>query len=86
MLASEVSVGYELPPCLVRSVNGRPVSNLKELVQQVEETGDGFVRLGLQVSGSDNMQVVLDKTQAMKVQRKVLEEHNIHSDRSPDLL
>ncbi|KAL8431479.1 hypothetical protein ACSSS7_005226 [Eimeria intestinalis] len=86
ILASDVSVGYEEPPCVVESVNGEEVRNMRDLVRLIENTSGEFVKLRLALGGSNHMHVVIDKQKAQAIQQNVLREHNIVHDRSPDLM
>ncbi|KAL8449740.1 hypothetical protein Emag_003549 [Eimeria magna] len=86
ILASDVSVGYEQPPCVVESVNGEEVRNMRDLVRLIESTTGEFVKLRLVLAGSNHLLVVIDKQKAQAIHEKVLREHNIVRDRSPDLL
>ncbi|KAL8444177.1 hypothetical protein Emed_006349 [Eimeria media] len=86
ILASDVSVGYEQPPSIVESVNGEEVRNMRDLVRLIESTSGEFVKLRLALGGSNHLLVVIDKQKAQAIQQKVLREHNIVRDRSPDLL
>ncbi|XP_026192960.1 uncharacterized protein LOC34622542 [Cyclospora cayetanensis] len=86
ILASEISVGYDQPPCIVRSVNGYDVRNMRELVQLIETTSGDFVKLEVEVNGSNSIQLVLDRKKTQAIHQRLLKDHNITVDRSPDLL
>lgn len=86
ILASDVSVGYDYPPCIVRSVNGYEVRNMRDLVRFIEGTAGDFVKLQLEVNGVGNIQAVIDRKKAEDIQEKVLKAHSIVRNRSPDLI
>ncbi|CDJ67056.1 trypsin, putative [Eimeria necatrix] len=86
ILASDISVGYEVPPCIVHSVNGHHVRNMQDLVRFIEAQDGDFVELQLEANEADKLHVAIDRKKAAAIQQKVLKDHNIVSDRSPDLI
>ena len=67
------------------SVNGHEVRNMRDLVKLIEATTGDFVELQVDVNGLDKLSVVIDRKRAELIQPKLLEDHNIMFDRSPDL-
>lgn len=88
VLAADVNVGYEdIVNTQVLRVNGRPISNLAELVAAAEGGGDGgdrappYTRLDLDY----NQVVILGRKEAAASMPAILEQHCISADRSEDL-
>ncbi|CDJ60236.1 hypothetical protein EMWEY_00060310, partial [Eimeria maxima] len=85
ILASEISVGYEQPPCIVRSVNGRAVRSMRDLVHAVEETKEQFIELQVETNAAETVLLVIDRHKAESTNNQILKEHNIAQAKSEDL-
>jgi hypothetical protein len=84
VLAHEVNVGYEgLTNCVVSSLNGTSVTDLKQLVRLVAANTQRFLHFDLPPFGEA---VVLDAREAARAEAEILAQHNIPHARSPDLL
>lgn len=67
-------------------MNGNEVRNMRDLARFIEGTEGEFVKLQLQVNATKNLQIVIDRKKAEAIHNKILIDHNIVYDRSPDLL
>jgi S1-C subfamily serine protease len=83
VLASEVNAGYEDAAWeIVRSVDGRPVANLAQLVSFVEEpTGASSVTFAL----GNGSRVTMDRRRAVASGPDLLARYELAADRSPRL-
>ena len=82
ILADEINVVYQdLEDVVVVKVNGKNVSELKDLVKAVEENKGRF-HVFVDVMGK---QFILDKEKMEKRSKIILEKYKVGSDRSEDL-
>ncbi len=82
VLPAEINKGYEeLQNRRIVEVNGRPIRNLKELVDFVETGAEEFVVFTDQF---DN-QIVLERQKVKEEQERILSLYQVSSDRSDDL-
>ncbi|PHJ18608.1 trypsin domain-containing protein [Cystoisospora suis] len=82
ILASDVTIGYEAAPSVVVSVQGEKVQNLSQLAFLIETSKDPFITFVLEIQGSRNLPLILDRKDAKRVTKDILEKHRIRSDRS----
>jgi S1-C subfamily serine protease len=83
VLSADINIGYEdIVNIIVSGVNGKPVRNLKSLVDMVETCTDEYIKLEL----DQNQLVVLNTKEAKKSTAAILKTHCVQSDRSVDLL
>lgn len=59
---------------------------MQDLVRFIEAKDGDFVELQLEANEADKLHVAIDRKKAAAIQQKVLKDHNIVSDRSPDLI
>ena len=83
VLSADINIGYEdIVNIIVTGVNGKPVRNLKSLVDMVEKCNDEYLKLEL----DQNQLVVLNTKEAKKSTAAILKTHCIPQSRSVDLL
>ncbi len=82
ILASEVNLGYhENRDLIIKKVNGKDISNIKDLVRTVKNTKGKFVSF----EDTTGTEIVLDRKQAERKNPEILRIYRINSDRSDDL-
>jgi len=82
VLADEVNVGYhEYSDLVVTKVDGQPVKDLADLVQQIKSGTGEFVT----IETEDGKFVVLARSAANQANPRILQRYQINSDRSRDL-
>lgn len=83
VLPSDINEGYHsVANWVIDEVNGKPISNLKELIASVESSSDPFVTF----SGGTGQKLVLDREKAVGGKDAILKTYRVLADRSPDLL
>jgi len=84
VLAHTVNVGYEtIVNCVVSTLNGERVTDLKHLVRLVHTNAEPYLTFEMPPFGEA---VVLDAREARACEAAILEQHNIPSAMSADLL
>jgi S1-C subfamily serine protease len=82
VLADDVNLGYhDWSGWIVEKVDGRPINNLRELVNAVETGTDEFVVF----SDDRNSELVMDRAKARAALPDILQRYRIPADRSEDL-
>jgi len=82
ILASEVNLGYyKKRNLIIKKVNGKDISNIKDLVKIAENTKGKFVSF----EDTTGIEIVLDRKQADRKNPEILKTYKINSDRSDDL-
>lgn len=82
VLAHEINIGYEdFSNLAVEKFNGKPIKNLKQLVDLVESCSEEYLTFELDMKTL----VVLDNEKAKQSTREILDVHAIPSDKSKNL-
>ncbi|MCB1106802.1 MAG: trypsin-like peptidase domain-containing protein [Chlamydiia bacterium] len=82
VLNDVINVGYQyLEKKIIDKVNGKPIKNLKDLIQQIETSTDPY----LVIETQDGLEIVLDQEQMKKRSPVILNRYSIPYDRSGDL-
>jgi len=81
ILASDLSIGYDLRNCCLHKVNGEVVRNLRHVVELVENSSSKFIVFEL----DHEMKIVLDRSQVEEHTQALMEQHSIPARMSADL-
>jgi len=82
VLAHEINIGYEdFSNLAVEKFNGKPIKNLKQLVELVESSAEEYLTFELDMKTL----IVLDNEKAKQSTREILDVHAIPSNKSKNL-
>ncbi|MBI4054586.1 MAG: trypsin-like peptidase domain-containing protein [Elusimicrobia bacterium] len=86
VLPQEVNVGYhEVTDVIVRSVNGRNISQMRDLAEAFRHPQGNYQVVDLEAHATFGTRIVLDASQAQKAHGEILSRYGIAGDRSEDL-
>ena len=78
VLGDEVNVGYQhIESCVLASINGKKVRNLKEVVETVESCRDKYITFMLE----EDIPVTLDLEKLRTATPRILERYRVPTDR-----
>lgn len=82
ILPDSVNHGYkDMETSVIYSVNGKPVKDIKHLIKLVENTQGPFLKI---ITDYGNL-IAIDVKKAKNRKNKILQNYQVHVDRSPDL-
>ena len=81
VLPADLNLGYHgWSNWVVQQVNGKPIRNLKELIENIEQTQETFVEF----KNEDGATLVIDRERSMKEGSDILKRYKIPKDRSSE--
>ena len=86
VLASDVNVGFhKFTNCVLQKVNDKEVKNIKQLIFEIESCIENKTSKFIHFLFEHNVTMVLEIDEAIKGMSKIMSEHKIKFDRSPNL-
>jgi len=86
VLASDINVGFhKFTNCVLEKVNGVKVKNIKQLINEIETCIKNKTSKFIHFLFEQNVSMVLEINIAIDGMKKIMDEHKIKYDRSPNL-